>query len=787
MARRKVSQPTSRWLLRLFVSAPHRTQSDRFQEDRDPWGSISPRYLSLWHFGNIGFSLRIEKNSKFVLKARHTGAYFCVQIEHRRQHIPDVRIVMALRTTLFALCMALFMGGSSTSSGSDWPGWRGDGTGVSADTNTPTEWSSTQNIAWKVDLPGRGISSPIVFGNQIFVTTAYEVEEAHALHTAIRWGMPIALGCLLVCWWFRWRQGTSFPQSGSGRWGSWIEFSVVLGFFVCVGVLEFIQSSDGPARLRSIVASLPRLWLATGGVAALGLASAILISDPRKTFQRILAIAVGLLVVVFFACVPSDSIVFPRSPWRPLAWGLAVCGLVAGALTRTRYAKWGWAVTGLMPCLVISFLLYVQRTNPNIEEANAEHPERFWLLTGLLGAGVLFVISRQLKSQDSLEGSRREFALRTACGLMMLGLTASHFYLLNFLLPVQGIQRSIVCVDATTGLRIWEKGFQTARHERIHRKNSHATPTPVTDGQAVYAYFGDAGILCTEFDGRQRWLNRSIPYRDKYGAASSPVLGRGLVFLSCIDLENPSIIALDQQTGAVRWTHQMQVEKLVGSYAAPWYGVLQGRQQLVINGARQLLGLDPQTGHVLWMRDHEVGEVIPSPVVSENRIVGGGDRRLVLYGLSDAYQAGNPPEILWESSQGAPFHCSTVCLDQLLYTLTDEGVLTCLTLDQGQVKWRKRLDGTYTSSPTVVGRRMFLVNREGVTTVLDIDQRGEILATNDVEEAVESSLAIANSRVIIRTSSQLICVGADTPGPHPSENRPAKEPNPRNGDLTVSP
>ena len=728
-----------------------------------------------------------RNGSNYVSKARHTGDDFCVLVENRRKHFPDVRIVMARCTILFALCMALLVGGSSNSCGSDWPGWRGDGTGVSADTDAPTEWSSTQNIAWKVDLPGRGVSSPIVFGNRVFVTTAYEVEEAHALHTAIRWGMPIALGCLLACWWFRWRHGKSCPQSGPGRWGSWIEVTVALGFFVCVGALEFIQSSDGPARLRSIVASLPRLWLATGGVAALGLASALLISDSRKTFQRMMAISVGGLVVAFFVCVPSDSIVFPRSPWRPLAWGLALCGWVAGALTRTRHAKWGWTVTGLMPCLVIGFLLYVQRTNPNIEEANAEHPERFWVLTGLLGAGVMFVLGSRLKSHDSREGFRSEFALRTACGLMMLGLTASHFYLQNYLLPMQGIQRSIVCVDATTGQRVWETGFQTSRHERIHRKNSHATPTPVTDGQAVYAYFGDAGILCAEFDGRQRWLNRSIPYRDKYGAASSPVLGPGLVFLSCIDLENPSIIALDQQTGAVRWTHQMQVEKLVGSYAAPWYGVLQGREQLVINGARQLLGLDPQSGRVLWMRAHEVGEVIPSPVVSENRIVGGGDRRLVLYALSDAYQAGNRPEILWESSQGAPFHCSALCLGELLYTLTDEGVLTCLTLDQGQVKWRKRLDGSYTSSPTVVGRKMFLVNREGVTTVLDLNQRGEILATNDVGEAVESSLAIANSRVIIRTFDQLICVGTATPAPLSSENGPARGPNPSAGELTVSP
>lgn len=692
---------------------------------------------------------------------------------------------MAFGISRFALGWALVVGLATSAGGADWTGWRGDGTGVSADTAAPTEWTATENIAWKAEIPGRGVSSPIVVGNQVFVTTGYEVEEAHALHSAIRWALPLAGVCLLMAWGLRWRRGATFPQSGPGRWRSWMELAVVLGFFACVLVLESIHTADGPSRFRSIVASLPRLWLATGGTAAFGLAAAVLVSGSRASLRWVMAVAGGLLVVAYFACVPTDPIVFQPSALRPLAWGLALLGLGSGVLSQTRQAKWGWAVMLLMPCLVLAFLVYVQRINPNVEEANAEHPERFWLLTGLLGAGVMFVIGRQSKDQEPREQTRGEFALRAVCGLMLLGLTATHFYLLNFLLPTRGMQRSLVCVDATTGQRLWEQGFQTARHERIHRKNSHATPTPVTDGTAVYAYFGDAGLLCTELDGRQRWLNQSLPYRDKYGAASSPVLGQGMVFLSCIDLESPYVVAVDQQTGAVKWTHQMQVEKLVGSYAAPWYGQLQGREQLVINGARQLLGLDPQTGSVLWMQAHEVGEVIPSPVVANNRIVGGGDRRLVLYGLPDTYQAGQKPEILWESSQGAPFHCSTLSLGPHLYSLTDEGVLTCLSLDEGKVTWRKRLSGAFTSSPVVVGRKMYLVNREGSTTVLDLDERGAILATNDVDEVMESSLAIANGRVLIRTSSRLICVG---PGPSTATvSTPVPQAKSTSGEIASAP
>jgi len=57
----------------------------------------------------------------------------------------------------------------------NWPRWRGpDGSGVAAGANLPAEWSSTKNILWKTPIPGRGHSSPVVWGNRIFLTTSFE-------------------------------------------------------------------------------------------------------------------------------------------------------------------------------------------------------------------------------------------------------------------------------------------------------------------------------------------------------------------------------------------------------------------------------------------------------------------------------------------------------------------------------------------------------------------------------------------------------------------------------------
>ena len=59
----------------------------------------------------------------------------------------------------------------------DWPRFRGDGTGVSGDKKIPVEWSPEKNIAWKAAIPGVGWSSPIVWGDKVFVTTASSAKE----------------------------------------------------------------------------------------------------------------------------------------------------------------------------------------------------------------------------------------------------------------------------------------------------------------------------------------------------------------------------------------------------------------------------------------------------------------------------------------------------------------------------------------------------------------------------------------------------------------------------------
>jgi len=85
-----------------------------------------------------------------------------------------VRISIALVICLLSI-ITLLNSHAGAAPDTNWPQWRGpSGQGVSLEKNLPTEWSLTKNIKWKTPIAGRGHSSPIVWGNKIFLTTAIE-------------------------------------------------------------------------------------------------------------------------------------------------------------------------------------------------------------------------------------------------------------------------------------------------------------------------------------------------------------------------------------------------------------------------------------------------------------------------------------------------------------------------------------------------------------------------------------------------------------------------------------
>src|ERR1051325_9841709 len=96
-----------------------------------------------------------------------------------RKRIDTVKHTRRIALTLIvALTVAGLSSFARSAAAGNWPQWRGpDGSGISTEKNLPSEWSPTRNIKWKTPIDGRSHSSPIVWGNRVFLTTAVEGAE----------------------------------------------------------------------------------------------------------------------------------------------------------------------------------------------------------------------------------------------------------------------------------------------------------------------------------------------------------------------------------------------------------------------------------------------------------------------------------------------------------------------------------------------------------------------------------------------------------------------------------
>jgi len=175
-------------------------------------------------------------------------------------------------------------------------------------------------------------------------------------------------------------------------------------------------------------------------------------------------------------------------------------------------------------------------------------------------------------------------------------------------------QLATVALDERTGQALWRAPFAPERVEQTHPIGSPATATVACDGQRVFSFFGSAGLFCYDIDGHKLWENRLGPFRDEYGAGSSPILCDGKVILNQDHDIGSFLIALDCKTGRIVW--KTSRSDAVRSYSTPVVWMQDGQLELLVAGALQLTAYNPANGERLWWVNGLARIVIPTPVVS---------------------------------------------------------------------------------------------------------------------------------------------------------------------------
>ncbi len=170
-----------------------------------------------------------------------------------------------------------------------------------------------------------------------------------------------------------------------------------------------------------------------------------------------------------------------------------------------------------------------------------------------------------------------------------------------------------VALDQENGRVLWKQKTPATRIEQIHDKMGNpASATPACDGKRLFVFFGSYGLICYDLKGRKLWEQPLGPFRDEYGASSSPMLVDDKVIL-CEDHDIDSfLIAFNKRTGKILW--RTPRPNAVRSYSTPAVWTQAGCKQLLVAGALELAGYDPANGEKLWWVNGLARIVIPAPL-----------------------------------------------------------------------------------------------------------------------------------------------------------------------------
>jgi outer membrane protein assembly factor BamB len=315
------------------------------------------------------------------------------------------------------------------------------------------------------------------------------------------------------------------------------------------------------------------------------------------------------------------------------------------------------------------------------------------------------------------------------------------------------------------GTRLWEyRTRATGPLPEVHEKHNLATPTPVTDGERVYAWFGNGQLVTLDMEGRLVWSRHLgmeySRFETQWGHGSSPVLHGDLLILLCDHLTDAYLLALDVRTGKERWKASRGNGRV--SHSTPLVVPGPQREELLINSSQRIDAYDPLTGKHLWYTGSERQTPIPTAVFHDGIIYLSRGYRNSDYMAIRPGGSGDVTRthVQWQGAAGASYVPSILYYDGLLYMTNEVGVVTCADAKTGERVWRHRLDGVFFASPVAGSGKIYLVSETGKTFVLRAGRTPEVLAENDLDERFIASPAISGNRIFLRSDRTLYALGS---------------------------
>ena len=331
-----------------------------------------------------------------------------------------------------------------------------------------------------------------------------------------------------------------------------------------------------------------------------------------------------------------------------------------------------------------------------------------------------------------------------------------------------GTELYAVCIDTDKGEVLYDiPVFREEDPQRINPSNSYATPSPVIEEGRVYVHYGTFGTACIDTaSGEVLWRRSDLNCEHMQGPASSPVIFEDLVIVHLEGTDKQFIAALDKKTGETVWIYHRPKDLYTGirgvylkSYQTPVFIEVEGKIQMISNGALLATGHDPRTGKELWRIRYRDDSTISRIVTGHGLLfinTGGSPGKSQLWavrqgGVGDVTES----HVVWKMTEDAPHESSPVLVGDLLYTMSDTGTLICTEATTGKQIWSERLKGKYGASLLATKDRIYLSNKKGMTTIIAPGRAYRVLAVNQLDGELWASPAVVDDALLLRTKTHL--------------------------------
>ncbi len=351
----------------------------------------------------------------------------------------------------------------------------------------------------------------------------------------------------------------------------------------------------------------------------------------------------------------------------------------------------------------------------------------------------------------------------------------------------EGKLRSLLCFAVENGEEKWRLTLEVNEPEPTHPTNPHCAGSPVTDGQHVIAMLGAAGVVCCDMNGQLLWKKELGSPQHLFGQGPSPIIWEDVCILNYGPGQQQFFIGLKLVDGNELWRidipqstapnpfDQPDGPKLpegatlrdpFGTWATPVIrNSVNQTAEVLLSLPEKLLAVTPREGKVLWECEGNGAQVLSTPIHNGSHIACLGGSAFVVEPEGEGDQLSKR---LWYNDVDRQRIGSGIIHEGQIYVATVQGILESIDLENGKRLWHRRLSsntggGAIWSSLIKADSKIYAIDQAGTTHVYLLEPEFLEVASNPLGESTNSTPAIADGKIFIRTEKHLWCIAEPKP------------------------